>query len=576
MPAGTSFYGRSAGATHSAAPSHHLHNNDSHRPLGAELSFNQNQAVASSLITTIRADQEPGLSVGDTGGATMMGHDDGATFFLPGNAAMNFVKDGGGLADGAVANSLLTKRVERKWPISYRAVETVANFTDVVIIFSASILTGVIYHLQSEGTFGTPVQYIGSAAVVAALFVSLMRSSGMYNPTKLLDLRSQLQRIAFTWCSVFLLLAGVVFALKIGKEFSRGATLSFAAVGLTALIVQRTIWRGILMDGLARNKFLGRKIALITDRDFDSNAALLDVLTSHGFRLERRFMLPLHGTDSRLDEEVISRAIAQIRGSDIEEVFVSADLLHWSRLKTILSELQILPLPVNLVPKGAISEILKHPSYSIGKTVSVEWQRSPLTAFERAAKRMLDILCAGTGLILLLPLLTLTAIAIKLDSPGPIMFRQRRCGFNGKIFQILKFRTMSVLEDGDSITQAARSDTRITRLGKWLRRTSIDELPQLINVLSGSMSIVGPRPHAAAHDNEFDKVVQNYAFRHHMKPGLTGWAQVNGHRGQTPTVAHMERRVELDLWYIDNWSLGLDLAIMFRTLFELARGENAY
>jgi Undecaprenyl-phosphate glucose phosphotransferase len=575
MPAGTSFYGRSAGATHSAAPPHHLHNKDGHRPLEAELPFNQSQAVASSLITTIRADRESGLSVGGTGDATMMGQDDGA-IFLSATAAVNFTKDGAGVAEGAVANSLLTKRVERKWPISYRAVETVANFTDVVIIFSASILTGVIYHLQSEGTFGTPAQYIGSAAVVAALFVSLMQSSGMYNPTKLLDLRSQLQRIAFTWCSVFLLLAGVVFALKIGKEFSRGATLSFAAVGITALIVQRIIWRGILTDGLARNKFSGRKIALIADQDFDSNAALLDVLTSHGFRLERQFMLPLHSTDSRVDEEVISRAIAHIRGSDIEEVFVSADLLHWSRLKTILSELQVLPLPVNLVPKGAISEILKHPSYSIGKTVSVEWQRSPLSAFERAAKRMLDLLCAGTGLVLLLPLLTLTAIAIKLDSPGPIMFRQRRCGFNGKVFQIFKFRTMSVLEDGDSITQAARSDTRVTRLGKWLRRTSIDELPQLINVLSGSMSIVGPRPHAVAHDNEFDKVVRNYAFRHHMKPGLTGWAQVNGHRGQTPTVAHMARRVELDLWYVDNWSLSLDLAIIFRTVFEIARGENAY
>jgi putative colanic acid biosynthesis UDP-glucose lipid carrier transferase len=287
-------------------------------------------------------------------------------------------------------------------------------------------------------------------------------------------------------------------------------------------------------------------------------------------------MLPLHSEDSRLHEEVISRAIAHIRGSDIEEVFVSADLIHWSRLKTILSKLQILPLPVNFVPKGELSEILKRPSYTIGRTVNVEWQRSPLSAFERAAKRMLDILCAGTGLILALPFLTLIAIAIKLDSPGPIMFRQRRRGFNGKIFQILKFRTMSVLEDGDSITQAARSDTRVTRFGKWLRRTSIDELPQLINVLSGSMSIVGPRPHAVAHDNEFDKVVRNYAFRHHMKPGLTGWAQVNGHRGQTPTAAHMERRVELDLWYIDNWSLRLDLAIILRTVFELARGENAY
>jgi putative colanic acid biosynthesis UDP-glucose lipid carrier transferase len=135
---------------------------------------------------------------------------------------------------------------------------------------------------------------------------------------------------------------------------------------------------------------------------------------------------------------------------------------------------------------------------------------------------------------------------------------------------------MHVLEDGNSVVQAAPLDNRVTILGKWLRRTSIDELPQLLNVLSGSMSLVGPRPHALAHDTEFDKVVRNYAFRHHVKPGLTGWAQANGYRGPTPTVADVERRVELDLWYIDNWSLTLDLAIILRTVFEILRGRNAY
>jgi Undecaprenyl-phosphate glucose phosphotransferase len=489
---------------------------------------------------------------------------------------MNFAKDTVGVANGVAADSSRTQRAERKWPISYQAIETVATFADVVIIFSASILSGVIYHLQTFGTVGVPIQYVGCAAVVAALFLLLARSSSLHKPVKLLALKSQVRSIALIWLGEFLFLAGVAFTLKIGNEFSRGATLSFAVIGLTALVAHRIFWRKILTDGLAKNKFSGRKIVLITDHDLNPDTAFLHVLTSHGFRLEHLFTLPPHKACSQVQEEAVSRAVAHVRGSDIEEIFISADLNHWTKLKAILSGLRILPLPVNLIAQGPLTEILKRPSYLIGDSVSIEWQRSPLNAFECAAKRGIDILCAGTGLLILLPLLTLTAIAVKLDSPGPIMFRQRRCGFNGKVFQILKFRTMSVLEDGDSITQAARSDSRVTRLGRWLRRTSIDELPQLINVLNGSMSIVGPRPHAVAHDDEFDKVVRNYAFRHHMKPGLTGWAQVNGYRGQTPTVAHMARRVELDLWYIDNWSLGLDFAIMLRTVSEIARGENAY
>jgi putative colanic acid biosynthesis UDP-glucose lipid carrier transferase len=173
------------------------------------------------------------------------------------------------------------------------------------------------------------------------------------------------------------------------------------------------------------------------------------------------------------------------------------------------------------------------------------------------------------------PLLLIVAVAIKLESSGPVLFKQQRCGFNGRRFTIYKFRTMSVLEDGPTIAQAKVGDARLTRLGGWLRRTSIDEIPQLINVLEGTMSVVGPRPHAVAHDNEFDKAIRNYAYRRRMKPGLTGLAQIKGFRGPTPTPASIERRVKHDLRYIDNWSLGLDLMILLQTPFELIRGRNA-
>ena len=168
------------------------------------------------------------------------------------------------------------------------------------------------------------------------------------------------------------------------------------------------------------------------------------------------------------------------------------------------------------------------------------------------------------------------AAAIKLTSSGPVVFYQRRNGFNGQEFVIYKFRTMSVLEDGRAIAQAKPGDTRVTRLGRLLRRTSIDELPQLANVLRGNMSLVGPRPHALAHNDQYATLIADYAFRHHVKPGITGWAQINGLRGRTSRLEHMASRVEYDLWYIKNWSFWLDVKIAALTCIEVLRGRGAY
>jgi putative colanic acid biosynthesis UDP-glucose lipid carrier transferase len=286
-------------------------------------------------------------------------------------------------------------------------------------------------------------------------------------------------------------------------------------------------------------------------------------------------MLPVFSDPKKLDN-FISHVVEYVRGSDVEEIIVGVDAERWGDLKKLLAGLRVLPLPVSLIPVGMAADVLGYPTRLMGDTLCIELHRGPLGAFERGVKRSIDVLSAIAGLLLFLPLLTIVAVLIKLDSPGPILFLQRRCGFNGRPFQILKFRTMSVLEDGPTVCQATESDCRITRLGRWLRRTSIDELPQLLNVLNGTMSLVGPRPHALAHDNHFDKVVSNYAFRHHVKPGLTGWAQVNGLRGPTPTVADIQRRVQFDLWYIDNWSLRLDLLIIVKTIAEVMRSRNAY
>jgi putative colanic acid biosynthesis UDP-glucose lipid carrier transferase len=212
---------------------------------------------------------------------------------------------------------------------------------------------------------------------------------------------------------------------------------------------------------------------------------------------------------------------------------------------------------------------------SYGPANSVRVFSKPLSEFDRLIKRALDLVLAVCALILLMPVMLIAALAIKLSSPGPIFYRQDRLGFNGETFSILKFRSMSVMEDGRAMTPAMRKDPRITPVGSVLRRTSIDELPQLINVLKGQMSLVGPRPHALSHDAELARRFAPYARRKRIKPGITGWAQVNGFRGDTSTQMSIESRTLHDLYYVENWSPALDIWILFLTVFSRKVRQNA-
>ncbi len=287
-------------------------------------------------------------------------------------------------------------------------------------------------------------------------------------------------------------------------------------------------------------------------------------------------MLPPAEHGAGRNEEIISLVIACARESSVDGILVAVDPRHWDDLRGPIGALRLLPFPVYLIPTGPAADIFSRRVCLMGNNVCVELQRSPLSLLECAVKRGFDIVLSVLALVLLSPLLLGVMLAIKLGSPGPILFRQTRRGFNGGTFRIFKFRTMTVMEDGGSIQQASKSDPRVTWVGKWLRRASIDEVPQLLNVLQGSMSLVGPRPHAIAHDVEFDGVVRNYAFRQRMKPGLTGWAQVHGFRGPTPNLESIKGRVERDVWYIDHWTVWLDLYITLMTVVEVVRGRNAH
>jgi putative colanic acid biosynthesis UDP-glucose lipid carrier transferase len=253
--------------------------------------------------------------------------------------------------------------------------------------------------------------------------------------------------------------------------------------------------------------------------------------------------------------------------------------LPWNKpdlITSIEAELRILPVPVKLVPDRLTGRMLRRPLFDLGPVKAVELQRAPLSEAQRNLKRCMDQVGALIGLFVLMPFMGVIALAIRLESSGPAMFLQTRIGFNGRPFRIYKFRTMSTCEDGQRIVQATRNDKRITHLGGLLRKLSIDEIPQLLNVLRGEMSLVGPRPHAVAHDNEYDQLIATYAIRHKMKPGITGWAQVNGFRGETPEIRMMKQRVESDILYIEYWSLWLDIRILFLTVIRVLRSDAAY
>ena len=353
---------------------------------------------------------------------------------------MNYTKRDFSKSKSATLESadISSQNKSRKWTISHNAIAPVAMLLDAALIFSMSIISGVAYHIEVIGISGDLVQFGGFAAVVAALFIALGKSHDLYTLSELLNLKSQIRKVALTWLIVFLFLTAAAFIMKAGEDFSRGATLLFAICGLTTLILARVAWRFYLADGLAVRRFSSRKIVLIAEQTSTDDSGLVAALARHGLQPAHQFILPTDRTDKLLRQEIIAQAISSIRGSNIEEIIIGTNLEHWPELDSLLAELRVLPLPVSIIPIGPISDLFKLSSHTIGDTVTIELQRGLRTITERAAKRIFDLVTAGTAIIILLPVFIIAAIAIRLDSPGPVIFRQRRRGFNGRPFPDLE------------------------------------------------------------------------------------------------------------------------------------------
>jgi polysaccharide biosynthesis protein PslA len=424
-----------------------------------------------------------------------------------------------------------------------------------------------------------------SAVLVAAVFYAIFSEAiGAYDLDARFSVRTGWSRAAVAWVSTFVFMLTVGFLFKASETFSRVWAVSwFAGGGLSLLAVRTgvTLWLNSMRRQGAFNQRVaifgaGKQGARLAQHIQRSDRLSIDLVGFFDDKTDNLFApvetdLPFGGD--------LDALLAHIRRGGVDQVMVA---LPWSaddRIQHIVARLAVTPVRIRLAPDMANFHYLQRPFVMLdGLPVMTLFER-PISGADQIVKKLEDMVLASALTVALAPVLLLIAIAIKLDSRGPIFFRQPREGFNNQTFHIWKFRSMyTERSQTDGIEQARKADPRVTRVGRFLRRSSLDELPQLFNVLSGEMSLVGPRPHAAstrAGEKLFADVVSTYAARHKVKPGMTGWAQVNGWRGETDTEEKLLNRVEHDLYYIDNWSVLFDLAILLRT-FSAFFSSRAY
>jgi len=470
------------------------------------------------------------------------------------------------------------REASRHVPLLFgRALKMLWPIADATVVVGFSVLAGLAYHWIAYGQPGPVLGYAKIGLVVALFRWALQNPLSTVSSRPRGSLRYQL----YLWNGAFLCLLLLGFFGKISDSYSRGTILLFYLSGFPVLILWQEAWKWFVREGFSAGRLAVRKglligtLAKIDEFRRKYRPAHAGMIVSDIVVLPEEALRDTPASNVILNEG-IGRAIELVRISSVDDVVV---LLPWSATAAInlcADRLMTVPASVQLGPESIFDRFSQVHLSRLGPATMLNLIRPPLTRLEVFTKRAFDFFAALALLIVVAPLLLIVAILIKLDSPGPIFFRQRRHGFNQRPFRIFKFRTMSVTEDGDVVAQAVKNDPRVTRLGRYLRRWNLDELPQLANVLLGHMSLVGPRPHALTHDRDFEKQLAFYARRHNIRPGITGWAQVNGWRGATDTEEKVRARVEHDLYYIDNWSLTLDLYILALTVLSPKSFRNAH
>ncbi|MGO9134041.1 MAG: exopolysaccharide biosynthesis polyprenyl glycosylphosphotransferase [Methylovirgula sp.] len=452
-----------------------------------------------------------------------------------------------------------TKARKRRGPIRNRFF-LIAALADICAIFASTVIASLLHHFAYRNL--ALDFHLQMCLLVSFLFVAISAMGDDYAIGQYLSAKDQFRRSFVPWCTAFA--TTLVVSLLVGSpnRLSLLPTPSLFLVGFAGVGVARQALAYRIQARAAQGRIAAKRLFLI---GFESE---LESFTKgwepHRFGMHIVAASVLRGPDSLAEDLTLARAYARILVPD--DVFV---LVPWSDKATIEATIDAflgIPAAIHLGPEKVLERFADPRIAKIGPITCLNLVDHPLSPAALVVKRLFDLVLATAALIILAPLFLIVAIAIKCDSPGPIIFRQNRYGFNQEPFKIFKFRSMTTCEDNAQLVQVtSRTDARVTRVGAFLRSHNIDELPQLLNVILGQMSLVGPRPMAVVHDQMFERRIALYARRHNVKPGITGWAQINGCRGGL-SEDKIRARIEHDLFYIDNWSLWFDINILWRTL----------
>ncbi|HET8934779.1 MAG TPA: undecaprenyl-phosphate glucose phosphotransferase [Polyangiales bacterium] len=426
------------------------------------------------------------------------------------------------------------------------------------------------------------VRHSMAAAFGVVLFYMVGQAQGLYRPWRAEPVKSEFSRIWACWAFVIPLLLLVAFMTKTSEAFSRIIIFTWFVLAPALVSVWRVSLRMTLQEARARG-YNTRTVAIAGASPLGEELARsIGRSPWMGMKMvgfyDDRHVSRLHPMDPTVGEVKgdLERLVGEAREGLVDVVYIALPMRAEPRINAIIRRLQDTTASVYLAYDFGGFDVLRAQWGQVGNVPVMSVVENPFHGIEGFAKRAEDLVLGSIIMLgIALPMLAI-AIAVKLTSRGPVFFRQRRYGLNGEEIRVLKFRSMTVMEDGGEVKQAVKGDQRITKVGAFLRRTSLDELPQFIQVLTGEMSIVGPRPHAVVHNEQYRALIQGYMLRHKVKPGITGWAQVNGWRGETDTLEKMTKRVEYDLAYIRDWELWMDLKIIVMTIFGGFRGKNAY
>lgn len=433
------------------------------------------------------------------------------------------------------------------------AKETAIDATAAFLFSVLFLLAGEYTHLYSHSVFSRVRRSFGRlvlALVVTAIAMHLVKYT--FKNLEGYKITNLNNTIFYQW---YLILFVIMYGVRLGSILLvRGVRKAMSRQRRVAII-------GLTPGGLTIERALMRAHR---PQDLD--------ITFYDDRNENRFAYPIRSPMKGKVAPLIELA----KEGGIDEVFIALPMVARDRIRHYLDELSDSTVDTYLVPDLYTYNLNVSQLKRIGGVQTFSIFSSPFDGVGKVIKRIEDIVIGSMIALLISPVLIAVAVGVKLSSPGPVLFKQDRYGLGGKKIKVWKFRSMKVMENDAVVTQATKNDPRVTKFGAFIRRTSLDELPQFLNVLQGSMSIVGPRPHAVAHNEQYRKIVDNYMIRHKIKPGITGWAQINGYRGETETVDKMEKRVRYDIQYMQNWSLWLDIKIIFLTVFKGFVSETAY